>query len=43
MDLLKCSKGFQDEITIQNFSLRGKFVYLHNKRRRLTNKTTGEI
>jgi hypothetical protein len=32
-----------DEITIQDFPLRGKFVYLHIKRRRWTNKTTGEI
>ena len=37
------SKGFQDEITIQDFPLRGKFVYLHIKRRRWTNKRTGEI
>lgn len=37
------SKGFQDEITIQDFPLRGKFVYLHIKRRRWTNKTTSEI
>lgn len=37
------SKGFLDEITIQDFPLRGKFVYLHIKRRRWTNKTTGEI
>lgn len=37
------SKGFQDEITIQDFPLRGKFVYLHIKRRRWTNKATGEI
>jgi hypothetical protein len=37
------SKGFQDEITIQDFPLRGKFVYLHIKRRRWTNKVTGEI
>jgi hypothetical protein len=41
LDLL--SKGFLDEITIQDFSIRGKFVYLHNKRRRWTNKTSGEI
>lgn len=33
------SKGFLDEIT----PLRGKFVYLHIKRRRWTNKATGEI
>ena len=37
------SKGFLDEITIQDFPLRGKYVYLHIKRRRWTNKTTGEI
>lgn len=37
------SKGFQDEISIQDFPLRGKYVYLHIKRRRWTNKTTGEI
>lgn len=37
------SKGFSDEITIQDFPLRGKFVSLHIKRRRWTNKSTGEI
>lgn len=37
------SKGFMDEITIQDFPLRGKFVYLHIKRRRWTNKSNGEI
>lgn len=37
------SKGFSDEITIQDFPLRGKSVYLHIKRRRWTNKNTGEI
>jgi tRNA A58 N-methylase Trm61 len=37
------SKGFLDEVTIQDFPLRGKLVYLHIKRRRWTNKTTGEI
>lgn len=37
------SKGFLDEITIQDFPLRGKYVYLHIKRRRWTNKITGEI
>jgi hypothetical protein len=37
------SKGFLDEITIQDFPLCGKFVYLHIKRRRWTNKTNGEI
>jgi len=37
------SKGFQDEITIQDFPLRGKLVYLHIKRRRWSNKSSGEI
>ena len=37
------SKGFSDEITIQDFPRRGKFVYLHIKRCRWTNKSTGEI
>lgn len=34
------SKGFLEEITIQDFPLRGKYVYLHIKRRRWTNKET---
>jgi hypothetical protein len=37
------SKGFLDEITIQDFPLRSTFVYLHMKRRRWTYKTTGKI
>lgn len=37
------SKGFLDEVTIQDFPLRGKLVYLHIKRRRWTNKSTAEI
>lgn len=37
------SKGFYDEITIQDFPLRGQFVYLHIKRRRWTNKDDGSI
>jgi len=37
------SKGFLDEITVQDFPLRGKLVYLHIKRRRWTNKETNEI
>jgi len=37
------SKGFLDEITIQDFPLRGRLVYLHIKRRRWTNKETREI
>ena len=37
------SKGFLNEITIQDFPLRGKFVYLHIKRRRWTDKKSQEI
>ena len=37
------SKGFFDEITVQDFPLRGKAVYLHIKRRRWLNQTTGGI
>lgn len=37
------SKGFYDEITVQDFPLRGQFVYLHIKRRRWTNKEDGSI
>jgi hypothetical protein len=37
------SKGFFDEITVQDFPLRGKAVYLHIRRRRWLNQTTGGI
>jgi transposase len=37
------SKGFHDEITIQDFPLRGKHVYLHIKRRRWTDKQSKSI
>ncbi len=37
------SKGFYNEITVQDFPLRGQFVYLHIKRRRWTDKNTGHI
>lgn len=37
------SKGFHEEITIQDFPLRGKHVYLHIKRRRWTDKETNQI
>ena len=37
------SKGFHKEITIQDFPLRGKTVYLHVKRRRWQMKETNEI
>jgi hypothetical protein len=37
------SKGFHDEITIQDFPLRGNHVFLHIKRRRWTNKVDKSI
>jgi hypothetical protein len=37
------SKGFHDEITVQDFPLRGKRVFLHIKRRRWTDKQTNGI
>jgi hypothetical protein len=37
------SKGFFDEITVQDFPLRGKAVFLHIRRRRWLNQTTGGI
>lgn len=37
------SKGFHKEVIIQDFPLRGKFVFLHVKRRRWTNKQTGKV
>lgn len=37
------SKGFLDEIIIEDFPLRGKEVFLHIKRRRWTLKQSGEI
>ncbi len=37
------SKRFLDQVTIQAFPLRGKFVYLRIKHRRWRNKTTDEI
>jgi len=36
------SKGFFDEITVQDFPLRGKAVFLHIRRRRWLNQTTGQ-
>jgi len=35
--------GFHKEITIQDFPLRGKEVYLHIKRRRWLDKTTKQV
>lgn len=37
------SKGFFDEIKVQDFPIRGKGVYLLIKRRRWVNESTGEI
>jgi hypothetical protein len=37
------SKGFHDEITVQDFPLRGKSVFLHIKRRRWRDKQTNCI
>ncbi|WP_281755762.1 ISAon1 family transposase N-terminal region protein [Neptunitalea chrysea] len=37
------SKGFHKEVIIQDFPLRGNSVYLHVKRRRWTDKSSGEI
>lgn len=37
------SKGFHNEITVQDFPLRGRAAFLLIKRRRWRNKTTGEI
>jgi hypothetical protein len=37
------SKGFFDEITVQDFPIRGKASYLHIKRRRWVNERTGDI
>ena len=37
------SKGFYEEATIQDFPIRGKAVFLHVKRRRWLNETTGDM
>ena len=37
------SKGFYDEIKVQDFPIRGKEVYLYIKRRRWVNETRGTI
>ena len=37
------SKGFYDEIKVQDFPIRGKAVYLYIKRRRWFNETRGTI
>ena len=42
-DVELVSKGFYDEITVQDFPLRGKSVFLHIKRRRWTEKNTKQV
>ena len=37
------SKGFHNEVVIQDFPLRGKLVFLYVKRRRRTDKQTNKI
>jgi hypothetical protein len=37
------SKGFFDEITVQDFPIRGHQVYLHITRRRWLNEDTGKV
>ena len=37
------SKGFFDEITVQDFPIRGHQVYLHITRRRWLNENTGKV
>ncbi|WP_422111132.1 ISAon1 family transposase N-terminal region protein [Flavobacterium psychrophilum] len=36
-------KGFFDEITVQDFPIRGHQVYLHITRRRWLNEDTGQV
>ncbi|PTT42889.1 transposase [Chryseobacterium sp. HMWF028] len=42
-DRLLESKGFLPEIIVDDYPLRGKIVKLHVKRRRWTDKSSGEI
>lgn len=37
------SKGFFDEVILQDFPIRGQEVYLHVKRRRWLNHNTGKV
>jgi hypothetical protein len=37
------SKGFFNEITVQDFPIRGHHVYLHITRRRWLNEDTGQV
>lgn len=42
-EMILISKGFYDVITVQDFPLRGKHVFLHIKRRRWTDKHSNKI
>lgn len=42
-DRILIAHGFHKEITIQDFPLRGKTVYLHIKRRRWLDRTTKAV
>lgn len=37
------SKGFYNEVTIQDYPIRGRNVFLHVKRRRWLDHTTGKV
>jgi len=37
------SKGFVDAVTLQDFPIRDKACYLHLRRRKWLNETTGEV
>ena len=37
------SKGFFDEVTVQDFPIRGHQVFLHIKRRRWMNEASGKV
>jgi transposase len=37
------SKGFFNEVTLQDYPIRGRNVFLHVKRRRWLNHTTGKV
>lgn len=37
------AKGFFDQVTIQDFPIRGHNVFLHIKRRRWLNEDTGSV
>jgi len=43
LDKVLISKGFQEEVEIQDFPLRGKPVYFYVRRRKWTDKQTGKV